>query len=191
MIFCLVFMDLLQFYNLIDVEEIIFVGSSVGGIGILNYVDWVLKYVVEIYCLNVSFLFLIDLVWFIDFQGSFQGRVNFKFILFVNILLFVCLDYLCGYICCLLVLCMIVCGYYFVRVLLFLILSMYDIYMFGEVVKILEVEGKMVNEYFVDFIFVINMYGGVMNEFLLLLEEQLLNVVFLYQYVFNIFILLF
>lgn len=178
MIFCLVFMDLLQFYNLIDVEEIIFVGSSVGGIGILNYVDWVLKYVVEIYCLNVSFLFLIDLVWFIDFQGSFQGRVNFKFILFVNILLFVCLDYLCGYICCLLVLCMIVCGYYFVRVLLFLILSMYDIYMFGEVVKILEVEGKMVNEYFVDFIFVINMYGGVMNEFLLLLEEQLLNVSF-------------
>lgn len=177
-IFRSVFMDLLQLHNLTDAEEIILAGSSAGGIGILNHADWVLKYVVETHRLNASLLSLIDSAWFIDFQGSLQGRVNPKFTSFANISSPACLDYSRGHTCCPSAPCMIARGYYPARVPLLLISSMYDIFMFGEVVKTLEAEGKTANEHSADFISAINMYGGAMNESLSSSEEQSLNVSF-------------
>lgn len=163
-IFRSVFADLLQHHDLADAEEIILAGSSAGGIGVLNHADWVLKHVVETNTFNARLLSLIDSAWFIDFQDSLRDMVNPKFTSFANISSRACLDYSPGHTCCPSATCMIARGYYPASVPLLLISSMYDIFMFGEVFKKLEAEGKASDEYSADYISALNMYGGAMNE---------------------------
>lgn len=67
MIFCLVFKDLYKNYNILFLEEIVVLGSSVGGIGVLNYVSWFIINFISYLLLKFRFFFIIDLVWFIDF----------------------------------------------------------------------------------------------------------------------------
>lgn len=59
----MVFLDLMFYLSF--VEYIVVCGSSVGGIGVLNYVKWFLSFFFVIF--SVKLLFIIDLVWFINF----------------------------------------------------------------------------------------------------------------------------
>ena len=177
-IFRSVFMDLLQRYNLSDAEEIILAGSSAGGIGVLNHADWVLNHVIKSRGLNTKLLSIIDSGWFIDFQGSFEAKVRPGFISLANISSDACMDLSHGHTCCPSGPCMIARGYYPASVPLLLLTSMYDMFMFGEVLTRLEDEGKTAEDYSADYLSVINMYGGAMNESLTLTEGQASNVSF-------------
>ncbi|KAL9959097.1 hypothetical protein ACROYT_G036180 [Oculina patagonica] len=177
-IFRSVFLDLLQQYNLTDAEEIILSGSSAGGVGVLNHADWVLNHVIKSHGLNTKLLSIIDSGWFIDFQGSFEAKVRPGFTSFANISSRACMDVSPGHTCCPSAPCMISRGYYPASVPLLLISSMYDIFMFGEVLTRLEDEGKTAIDHAADYLSVINMYGGAMNESLTLTESQASNVSF-------------
>ena len=175
-IFRSVFMDLLQQYNLSDAEEIIISGSSAGGIGVLNHADWVLNHVIKSNKINAKLLSIIDSGWFIDFQGSFEAKVRPGFLSLANISSRECTDLFQGHTCCPSASCMIARGYYPSSVPLLLISSMYDIFMFGEVLTKLEDEGKTARDHPADYLSAINMYGGAMNESLTLSESQASNV---------------
>ena len=177
-IFRSVFVDLLQEYDLSDAEEIILAGSSAGGIGVLNHADWVLNYVIKSHGLNAKLLSIIDSAWFIDFQGSFKAKVKPDITSFANISSRACSDHSQGYTCCPSASCMIARGYYPSSVPLLLISSLYDVFMFLEVFKKLEDEGKTAADHSADYLSVVNMYGGAMNESLTISEEQASNVSF-------------
>ncbi|KAL9959094.1 hypothetical protein ACROYT_G036177 [Oculina patagonica] len=175
-IFRSVFLDLLQQYNLSDAEEIILSGSSAGGVGVLNHAGWVLNKVIESHGLNANLFSIVDSGWFIDFQGSLTAKVRPGFTSFANITSRACMDFSHGHTCCPSASCMIARGYYPSSVPLLLVTSMYDVYMFGDVLRRLEDEGKTVDDNSADYLSVINMYGGAMNESLTLSENQASNV---------------
>ena len=175
-IFRSVFEDLLQQYNLSDAEEIILVGSSAGGIGILNNADWVLNHVIKLRSLSAKLFCIVDSSWFIDFRGSLQFKVRPGFTLFANITSSACLDYSQGHTCCSSASCMIARGYYPSSVPLLVVSSLYDVFMFGDVLRKLEGEGKTMSDNSADFMSVVSMYGGAMNESLTSSDNQATNV---------------
>ena len=68
-IFQAVFEELLQDYNLSNASELVLVGSSAGGIGVLNNLDWVEDRLRNASARNVRILTIIDSSWFIPFSG--------------------------------------------------------------------------------------------------------------------------
>ena len=175
-IFRSVFMDLLQQYNLSDAEEIILSGSSAGGIGVLNHADWVLNKIIKSGGLNAKLFSIVESAWFIDFQGSLQAKVQTGFASFANITSPACMDFSHGHTCCPSASCMISRGYYPTSVPTLFVSSMYDIFMFGDVLKRLEDGGKTMTENSADYLSVVNMYGGAMNESLGFTGSQASNV---------------
>ena len=175
-IFRSVLLDLLQRYNLSKAEEIVLSGSSAGGVGVLNHADWVLTYVIKSRGLNATLKTIVDSGWFINFQDSLQARVRHRFMSFANISSIACKDMSRGYTCCPSASCMIACGYYPASVPLLIISIMYDIYMFGDVLKRREDEGKTVIDNSADYLSLVSMFGGAMNQSLSSIEIQSLNV---------------
>lgn len=68
-IFQAVFEELLQDYNLSNASELVLVGSSAGGIGVLNNLDWVEDRLRNASAWNVRIMTIIDSSWFIPFSG--------------------------------------------------------------------------------------------------------------------------
>jgi len=173
-IFRSVFQDLLQRYNLSKAEEIILSGSSAGGIGVLNHADWVLN-LIKSRRLNATLKSIIDSGWFIDFQDTLEARIKPRFTSFANISLIACQDKSLGYTCCPSASCMIARGYYPASVPLLLISSMYDIFILEDLFGKLEEKGKSENDKTADYVTLVNMYGGAMNESLTTTESQASN----------------
>ena len=174
-IFRSVFLDLLQRHNLSKAEEIVLSGSSAGGIGVLNHADWVLNHVIRSRGLNAKLKSIIDSGWFVDFQDSLEARIRPGFTSFANISLMACTDLSLGYTCCPSSSCMIARGYYPASVPLLLISSMYDIFILEDLFKKLSSEGKTADENSADYITLVSMYGGAMNESLTTSESEASN----------------
>ena len=175
-IFRSVFLDLLQRHNLSKAEEIVLSGSSAGGIGVLNHADWVLNHVIRSHSLNAKLTSLVDSGWFINFQDSLEARVRPRFLSFANISSSACKYMSRGYPCCPSASCMIERGYYPAGIPLLLISSMYDIFMFGGVLRRQEAKGKTVVDNSADYMSLVSMYGGAMNQSLSSVESQASNV---------------
>ena len=62
-----------RLYNLETASEIVLVGSSAGGVGVLNSVKWV-----KDTFSNVSLKVIVDSSWFINFRGSINQKFGFK-----------------------------------------------------------------------------------------------------------------
>ena len=174
-IFRSVFEDLLQRHNFSQAEEIVLSGSSAGGIGVLNHADWVLNHVIKSRGLNATMKSIVDSGWFIDFQDSLEDKIKPGFTSFANISLVACHNDSLGYTCCPSATCMISRRYYPEIVPLLLISSMYDIFILEDVFKRLEEEGKTARDNPADYVTLVNMYGGAMNESLTTTESQTSN----------------
>lgn len=160
-IFRSVFEELDEKYNLSLAEEIVVSGSSAGGIGVLNHAKWLKS---QNFTINATLLFIIDSAWFINFQDAFKSRVKREFASLVGLSLEACADLSYGYSCCLSASCLISSGFVPNEIQTAFVFSMYDIYMFADVLKRLENEGKTAENNVADFLSVVSTYGGAMNE---------------------------
>lgn len=160
-IFRSVFEELNEKYNLSLAEEIVVSGSSAGGIGVLNHAKWLKS---QNFTINATLLFIIDSAWFINFQDAFKSRVKREFASLVGLSLEACADISYGYSCCLSASCLISRGFVPNEIQTAFVFSLYDIYMFADVLKRLENEGKTAENNVADFLSVVSTYGGAMNE---------------------------
>ena len=160
-IFRSVFEELVQKYNLSVAEKIVVSGSSAGGIGVLNHAKWLKS---QNFTINAKLLFIIDSAWFVNFQDGIKSRVKREFASLVGLSSEACVDISYGYSCCLSASCLISRGYVPTAIQTAFVFSMYDIYMFADVLKRLEDEGKTAENNVADFLSVVSMYGGAMNE---------------------------
>lgn len=163
-IFRSVFKDLSEIYNLSLAEEIVVSGSSAGGIGILNHAEWLTHNFSKSENLTARILFIIDSAWFINFQDGFNSRVKPGFGKLTGVSSAACADMSFGYSCCLSAACLISRGFVPSQIQIAFVVSQYDIYMFADVLKRLEDEGKTAEDHVADFLSVVSMYGGAMNE---------------------------
>lgn len=160
-IFRSVFEELVQRYNLSVAEEIVVSGSSAGGIGVLNHAKWLKS---QNFTIKARLLFIIDSAWFINFQDSFKFRVKREFGTLVGLSSEACTDMSYGYSCCLSAPCLISRDFVPSEIQTAFVFSLYDIYMFADVLKRLEDEGKTAENNVADFLSIVSMYGGAMNE---------------------------
>ena len=148
--------------QLISAEHVVVAGSSAGGIGVLNHAKWLSNtFLAES---NAKLSFIIDSAWFINFQDGFRSRVKSEFINLANTSVSACYDLTYGFSCCLSAQCLLSSLYFPADKPLAFISSLYDIYMFADVLKRLENDGKTVEDNAADFISMVSMYGGAMNE---------------------------
>ena len=175
-IFKSVLQTLDEMYNLQEAEEIVLIGSSAGGIGVLNLVNWVRKEYS-----NVSIKVVIDSSWFINFRDSINqefGSLNYND---KNSSMFgrlldshnACNDTRLGYPCCLSTQCILTQSnpnteepYYPHDVPLFSITSLYDVFLLAN--SLANVVSKVSDQISptglaVQFISTIGEYGGAMN----------------------------
>ena len=148
--------------NLSFAEEVVVSGSSAGGIGVLNHAKWLANILFA--QSQAKLLFIIDSAWFINFQDGFRSRVKPEFHNLTNISSQACADLSYGYSCCLSAPCLMSRGFFPSDKPVAFVFSLYDIYMFADVLKRLESEGKTVEDNLADYISVVSMYGGAMNE---------------------------
>ena len=67
-IFRSIFQQLISNHNLSEATELVLVGSSVGGVGVINQAKWVQE---QLLGTGIELLVLFDSAWFINFQGMF------------------------------------------------------------------------------------------------------------------------
>lgn len=148
--------------QLISAEHVVVAGSSAGGIGVLNHAKWLSNtFLAES---NAKLSFIVDSAWFINFQDGFRSRVKSEFINLANTSVSACYDLTYGFSCCLSAQCLLSSLYFPADKPLAFISSLYDIYMFADVLKRLENDNKTVEDNAADFISMVSMYGGAMNE---------------------------
>lgn len=143
-----------------NAEHIVVSGSSAGGIGVMNHAEWLSNL---FHGSKVKLRFIIDSAWFINFQDGFTSRVNMEFAQLTGTSSSACADSSYGYPCCLSSACLITRGYFPSNASVAFVFSLYDIYMFADVLKRLESEGKTAEDHDADFLSVVSMYGGAMN----------------------------
>ncbi|CAH3186192.1 unnamed protein product [Porites evermanni] len=175
-IFRTLFMDLLRGYNLREAEEIVLSGSSAGGIGVLNHAGWVLDHVIKSQGLNAKLKSIVDSGWFINFQDSLEAKVRPRFMSFANITSAACKDTSRDYICCPSASCMIARGYYPSDVPLLIVSSIYDLFMLGDVISAQDTQENTATDNSADYLTLVSMYGGAMNESISLIGTQASNV---------------
>lgn len=144
-------------------NEIVFVGSSAGGVGVLNHVTWLKERLLSRnITANVSAI--IDGGWFINFRQSIASKVTKEFFKISERMSRACADFTRGYPCCLSAPCMIAQGYYPSDVPTLFVFSMFDLYIIADAIH------TYVNRILVaenganDLLTVIDLYGGAMNQ---------------------------
>lgn len=175
-IFRTLFTDLLREYNLREAEEIVLSGSSAGGIGVLNHAGWVLDHVIKAQGLNAKLKSIVDSGWFINFQDTLEAKVRPRFMSFANITSAACKDTSRDYICCPSASCMIARGYYPSDVPLLMVSSIYDLFMLGDVFSEQDIQENTATDNSADYLTLVSMYGGAMNESISLIGTQASNV---------------
>lgn len=155
--------------NVKDIEDIVISGSSAGGVGVMNHAGWLSN---QFHGFKVKVRFIIDSAWFINFQDGFKSRVKMEFAKLTGSSSLACADSSYGYPCCLSSACLITRGYFPSNVSVAFVFSLYDIYMFADVLKRLESEGKTAEDHDADFLSVVSMYGGAMNESIIELPQN-------------------
>ena len=172
-----VFQTLDRMYNLQAASEIVLVGSSAGGVGVLNSAKWVR----EEYQ-NVSIKVITDSSWFINFRdninqefGAIQKGFNDKSysdtLLGILNLNEACNDTRLGYPCCLSAQCLLqetsrMTGepYYPRDVPLFALTSLYDVFLLANSLSYLISDQHNTVGIALQFTITIGEYGGAMNS---------------------------
>ena len=160
-IFQSVIFELLN-HDLNRASEVVIAGSSAGAIGVLNSVDWLKSRVP-----NAKISAIFDSGWFINFQESIAYRVSDEFYKVGKPLSPACADFTFGYPCCLSAPCMITQGYYPTDIPTLFIHGMFDIYIIGEAVQRFTDRIIMAENGATDLLTMVEMYGGAMNQSLL------------------------
>ena len=178
-IFQSVLQTLDRLYNLQTASEIVLVGSSAGGVGVLNSVKWVSQTFQ-----NVTLKVITDSSWFINFRDSIKqefGTVSKKSTHFSDLLEVVgsneaCSDMRLGYPCCLSAECVILERskatrepYYPPDVPMFVLTSIYDIFLLANSLAGLVPLSDQLSTagLALQFTTTLGEYGGVMNDSLL------------------------
>ena len=175
-IFQSVLQTLDRLYNLQTASEIVLVGSSAGGVGVLNSVKWVSQTFQ-----NVTLKVITDSSWFINFRDTINQEFGtvatdniFDIIINSNE---ACNDTRLGYPCCLSAECVLMERsretrepYYPPNVPLFVLTSIYDVFLLANsltgLVPGTDAEPNAV-EIAVTFISTVGEYGGAMNTTLI------------------------
>ena len=168
-----VIFDLMDRYNLSQSDITVLAGSSAGAIGVLNHARWV-KTRLQTRNLTTKLLALIDSGWFINFKDSMKlrSKPGFAQVAGINpVALPACADLSLGFPCCLSASCLLSRKHFPPEVQSFVVFSLYDIYMLAHVLKGLEDEGKTVESHAADYLSAVSMYGGAMNESVVLTES--------------------
>ena len=186
-----------EIYNLQEAEEIVLVGSSVGGVGVLNLVNWVK----ENYR-NVDLKVVVDSSWFVNFRdrvnqefnglrSSIESRAsndtnntissvtqiisnrNASLMQVVNTHE-ACIDTRLGYPCCFAAECLLTQSsritrqpYYPRDVPLFALTSLYDLFLLSEPLANLMSDQYTTVGFAVQFVSMVGEFGGVMNTSIL------------------------
>ena len=180
-IFRSVLQTLHRLYNPETASEIVLVGSSAGGVGVLNSVKWV-KDTFN----NVTLKVIVDSSWFINFRGSIErefgtvtetsGPNNFEDLLEILGSNEACNDTRLGYPCCLSAECLLLersretGETFFPRdVPVFALTSIYDIFLLANSLSGLATVGDQLSSAGLALQFTITLgeYGGAMNESLI------------------------
>ena len=158
-----------RMYNLQIASEIVLVGSSAGGVGVLNTAQWVRDNYP-----NVSLKLIDDSSWFINFQESltqsFRLAVARQNIVGLSVIE-ACFDQRLGYPCCVSPQCLLMerntIGEPYIpnNIPLFVLTSLYDIFILSLPLSGLSAERPV--GLGIDFITLLGEYGGAMNETLL------------------------
>ncbi|XP_068751698.1 uncharacterized protein [Montipora capricornis] len=146
-----------------EAQQIVFSGSSAGAIAVLNHMQW-FKNILSSKNSNVKLSAIVDGGWFINFRESLASKVTPEFFNMSKPMTSACADFSNGYPCCLSAPCMLAQGYYPSDVPTFLVSSMFDIYIIGDVV-VREVNRIVFSENGAgDLVTMIDLYGGAMNQ---------------------------
>ncbi len=62
--------DLFIYHGLTKAQQVLFAGSSAGGVGVMNHAKWVQRKLRQSANPNCQLLILMDSSWFIDYRGS-------------------------------------------------------------------------------------------------------------------------
>ena len=173
-IFQSVILELLN-RDLSEVQEIVFVGSSAGAIGVLNHVKW-LKTVLVSRNIIAKLSAIIDGGWFINFQESIASKITKEFFEISKPLTGACADFTYGFPCCFSAPCMIAQGYYPADVTTMFVFSMFDIYIVGDAIQRLAERVTVAENGASDLLTMIDLYGGAMNQSLLVINSSNVSV---------------
>ena len=169
-----------EMYNLREAEEIVLMGSSAGGVGVLNLAKWVRQQYS-----NINIKVVIDSSWFINFRDSINqafgtlikdaisASINSNVLLGLLESHEACTDTRLGYPCCLSAKCLLtenspISGepYYPQDILVFVITSLYDIFLLADSLSglvLLHSEQYSTATLATQFISTVGEYGGAMN----------------------------
>ena len=169
-------------YDLQSSSEIVLVGSSAGGLGVLNSAKWVRNQFP-----NVTIKVVIDSSWFINFRDGIHeifgttlrkssGKSHINALIHILDSNEACSDITLGYPCCLSARCLLhgrsrTGEHYFPRdISVFVLQSLYDIFILANALKHfnpLDVQAYDSMSFLLKFIVVIGEYGGAMNSSLM------------------------
>ena len=164
-IFQAVFEELLQYHNLSNANELVLVGSSAGGIGVLNNLDWVKERLGNTSAWNIRILTIIDSTWFIPFSGYHAVNWSEGLTRTFGINQPACMDRSLGFPCCTSPACLFRNGYlrpgHFP---IFAISSIYDIFTLEEPLRN-NIQTSDTDD--LDLLRLLNSYGALMNQSLM------------------------
>ena len=159
-IFQAVINELITVYNLSNSSELVLVGSSAGGVGVLNHLNWVRAQLP-----GALIKAVVDSAWFIEFNGQTVSSWSQPGSgIFTN--LEACGDTTHGYPCCVSPTCLFDRGYLTdsLNIPIFLISSIYDIYFLQDTLTPLVIDDATTSD---DLLRTFNAYGALMNASLL------------------------
>lgn len=148
------------------VRELVLVGSSAGAIGVLNHIEW-LKTLLSSRNIVAKLSVIIDGGWFINFQESIASKITKEFYSISKPLSRACADITYGFPCCLSSPCMLAQGYYPSDVPTLFVSAMFDIYIIGDAILRYMNKVSMAENGASDLLTMIDLYGGAMNQSLL------------------------
>ena len=159
--------ELLLDHDLATSKHVVFAGSSAGGVGVVNNLEWIRSR------LNATgqapeLSLIIDSSWFIPFRGYHKINFSQEIVRVYDIDYPACRDDSLGFPCCTSLACLLTKDEYFSRPLppTFLITSLYDIFTLQtslkETVGLLDLSGESdISDQ--DFLRIFNAYGTLMN----------------------------
>ena len=162
-IFQSVIRKLINNHGLADASTVVLAGSSSGGIGVLNHIQWVEDTLLnESSSMPPEVLAIIDSSWFVKFSGS--HVVDWKEDV-ANLFNFppACLDFTLGFSCCTSPACLFKQGHMSsTSAPIFVASSTYDIFTLNETLR--ETINRVELEDDQELLRIFNSYGSIMNE---------------------------
>ena len=161
-IFQAVFEELLQYHNLSIASELVLVGSSAGGIGVLNNLGWVKERLGNASAWNIRILTIIDSAWFIPFSGYHAVNWSEGLARVFGINEPACMDQSLGFPCCTSPACLFRNGYLRPgQFPIFAISSVYDIFTLEEPLRN-NIQTSDTDD--LELLRLLNSYGTLMNQ---------------------------